>query len=307
MGSTSRVRTAALAAAVAGTLIAGVTSAGIQPALAASSTAKGGTKPSATVTVTLVTGDRVVVGSDGGVRQVVRGKGREGTVFSVRREAGHTYVVPQDALRLIGDGVLDRRLFDVAQLVEYGYDDAHRTALPLIVGYGPAGGGGGAGASALKATGDPLAGVARDDRRPLPAVGGEAFAAPKAGVTALWSAVTAGANSARTAGAAPAAPSPTCGWTARSAPPSTRACRRSAHPPCGRRATPARASRWRSWTRGSTRPTRTSRASRPPRRTSPSPIPWTSSGTARTWPPPSPGRARSRGPLQGRGARSTAP
>lgn len=27
----------------------------------------------------------------------MRGKGREGIGFSVRREAGHTYVVPQDA------------------------------------------------------------------------------------------------------------------------------------------------------------------------------------------------------------------
>ncbi|WP_405496821.1 S8 family peptidase [Streptomyces sp. NBC_00096] len=198
------MRTAALAVAAVGTLIAGATSAGIQPARAASSAAKG-TKPSAASTVTLITGDRVVVGSDGGVRQVVRGKGREGTVFSVRREAGHTYVIPQDALGLIGDGVLDRRLFDVAQLVEYKYDDAHRSALPLIVGYGSAGGGSGAGASLLKSAGDPLAGVARDDRRPLPAVDGEAFAAPKDGVAALWSAVTGAAGNARTAGAAPAA------------------------------------------------------------------------------------------------------
>ncbi|WP_328835462.1 hypothetical protein [Streptomyces europaeiscabiei] len=37
------------------------------------------------------------VGSGGQVVRLVRGKGREGIGFSVRREAGHTYVVPQDA------------------------------------------------------------------------------------------------------------------------------------------------------------------------------------------------------------------
>lgn len=118
----------------------------------------------------------------------------------MRREGEHTYVIPQDALRMVADGVLDRRLFDVARLVKDGYDDAHRTALPLIVGYRRDG----ARSGTPTASGDPLAGVARE-RRPLPAVDGEAFDAPKAEAAALWSAVT-GRTSARTAAAAPAAP-----------------------------------------------------------------------------------------------------
>ncbi|MFD9408718.1 S8 family serine peptidase [Streptomyces sp. NPDC059989] len=202
------MRTAAIAAAVAGTLITGTASVGIQPAQAASSTAQDGSKASvkakpsatATATVTLITGDRVVVGSDGRVVRLMRGKGREGTGFSVRREAEHTYVIPQDALRMVGDGVLDRRLFDVVQLVKDGYDDAHRTTLPLIVGYRRDG----AGAGDFTASGDAFAGVARD-RRPLPAVGGEAFNAPKADATTLWSALT-DRPDARTPGAVPARP-----------------------------------------------------------------------------------------------------
>ncbi|MCM2423834.1 S8 family serine peptidase [Streptomyces sp. RKAG293] len=206
MGSTSRARTAALAAAVAGTLITGTASAGTQPARAAGSTAQDGTTATAkasaagTATVTLITGDRVVVGGNGRVVQLMRGKGRQGTVFSVRREGEHTYVIPQDALHMIGDGVLDRRLFDVAQLVKDEYDDAHRTTLPLIVGYRRDA----AAAGALTAASDAFAGVAHE-RRPLPAVDGEAFNAPKSDATALWSVVSGGTN-ARTAGAAPVAP-----------------------------------------------------------------------------------------------------
>lgn len=211
MAFARKARTAALAAAVAGALITGTVSAGVQPARAAGTTqdgtgdsakgrpkAQGEAKPSATVT--LITGDRVVVKADGSVEQLLRGAGREGTAFSVRREGAHTYVIPQDALRLVGDGVLDRRLFDVAQLVADGYDDAHRSALPLIAGYRRDA----SGAKTFGASGDTLAGVARD-RRPLPAVAGEAFNAPKSEAAALWAAVT-GRTDARMSVGAPVPP-----------------------------------------------------------------------------------------------------
>ncbi|MGP4009274.1 S8 family peptidase [Streptomyces sp. 4N124] len=201
MGSTVRARTAALAALTAGALLTGAVSAGGLPARGVASAAKEGPKPPATVT--LVTGDRVDVGSDGQVVRLARGKGREEIGFSVRREAGHTYVVPQDALRLVADGVLDRQLFDVAQLVRDGYDDAHRTTLPLIVGYRQDR----TGARDFSAGGDPFAGLVVRERRALPAVGGEAFEAPKAGAPALWAAVT-GRSSARTSGGTAAAARP---------------------------------------------------------------------------------------------------
>ncbi|MFJ4776540.1 S8 family serine peptidase [Streptomyces sp. NPDC088762] len=185
---------------MAATVGAGGTAAGVQPARAANPAAQdttktaaaAGAKPGAEATVTLITGDRVVVGRDGGVVRLRHGDGREKTAFSVRREPGHTYVIPQDAQRLVADGVLDRRLFDVARLVEDGYDDAHRSTLPLIVGYGTEAAAPGAFATAP----DALGGVARE-RRPLPAVGGEAFTAPKAATAALWSAITGRADTRR--------------------------------------------------------------------------------------------------------------
>ncbi|HET6861090.1 MAG TPA: S8 family serine peptidase [Streptomyces sp.] len=205
MGSTARARTAALAAVVAGTLVTGAIWADGRPAQAAGSAAHGGakapakTKPPATVT--LITGDRVTVGADGKVVRLVRGKGREGIGFSMRRDADHTYVVPQDALRPVADGVLDRQLFDVAQLVEDGYGDAHRSTLPLIVGYRQDG----AGAAARTAARDPFAGVAVRERRALPAVDGEAFEAPKAGAPALWASLTGRSSAFSAASARPVA------------------------------------------------------------------------------------------------------
>ncbi|MFI9568144.1 hypothetical protein [Streptomyces rishiriensis] len=86
-------------------------------------------------TVTLVTGDRVTLDATGQVTGVRPGKGREGTAFRIARSADRTYVVPRDAERLLANGTADRRLFDVTQLVKWGYDDAARPDLPLIVTY----------------------------------------------------------------------------------------------------------------------------------------------------------------------------
>ena len=217
MGSTAHARTATLAAVLAGALLTGAAPADSHPARAAGSAAHEGTTPPAKArppaTVTLITGDRVAVGSDGQVVRLERGKGREGIGISVRREAGHTYVVPQDALRLVADGVLDRRLFDVAHLVKDGYDDAHRTALPLIVGYRQE-------RAAARSSADsraPFEGVALRERRALPAVGGEAFEVPKSGAPALWAAVT-GRSPARTANSTAGSTTDSAAAGARSAP-----------------------------------------------------------------------------------------
>ncbi|MEU2424147.1 S8 family serine peptidase [Streptomyces sp. NPDC007851] len=84
-------------------------------------------------TVTLVTGDRVMVNATGQVIGVERAKGRENVPIVVRKVAGHTHVVPGDAELLLATGRLDPRLFDVTGLVADHYDDAHRSDLPLIV------------------------------------------------------------------------------------------------------------------------------------------------------------------------------
>ncbi|WP_416975506.1 S8 family serine peptidase [Streptomyces sp. 4F14] len=174
---------------VSGVLVTGTATADGEPAASGARTTAS--------TVTLITGDRVAVGEDGRVASLVRGEGRESVGFSVRRERGHTWVIPQDALRLITDGVLDRRLFDVARLAEDGYGDADRGTLPLIVGYREDS----ARKTARSGARDPFAGVPVEKRRALPAVAGEAFTVPKSGTSALWSAVT-GGTGARTADAA---------------------------------------------------------------------------------------------------------
>ncbi|OLF13159.1 hypothetical protein BLA60_05365 [Actinophytocola xinjiangensis] len=87
--------------------------------------------------VTLLTGDRVLV-QDGQARSVQPGPGRDGMTFSAFTHSGSTYVIPADARHLVRTGQLDRRLFDVSTLIEFGYDDAHRADVPLIVSH-PAG------------------------------------------------------------------------------------------------------------------------------------------------------------------------
>jgi subtilisin family serine protease len=106
-------------------------------------------------TVTLVTGDQVIIHS-GQAGEVRPGPGREGMRFSVRRTGGHTYVIPADVLHDVATGAVDRRIFDLTTLAEFGYD--RRDTVPLIVtGPGPVVPGG----------------------RPLPSIGGYAFDAVK--------------------------------------------------------------------------------------------------------------------------------
>ncbi|SBT47226.1 Serine protease, subtilisin family [Micromonospora auratinigra] len=137
------------------------------------------------VTVTLLTGDRVTVTATG--RAAVRpGPGRSGIGFLTGRDRGHLTVVPRDALPLIHSGRVDRRLFDVTELTSAGYDDAHRDSLPLLVSY-PAG--------VARRSGPPVAGtrVTRD----LPAIRGAAVTARKSDAGTVWAALTADRSGAR--------------------------------------------------------------------------------------------------------------
>ncbi|TDV55434.1 S8 family serine peptidase [Actinophytocola oryzae] len=88
------------------------------------------TKESPDRQITLLTGDRVVV-DNGRARQVIPGRGRDGMAFSVHRTADHLYVIPADALRAVASGQVDRRLFDIRTLTDFGY--AGRDTVPLIV------------------------------------------------------------------------------------------------------------------------------------------------------------------------------
>jgi len=111
-------------------------------------------------TVTLITGDRVTLHAKGNISVPPRGKVR----FLTYTNKEHHYVIPSDALPLLRDGRLDRRLFDVTGLLEAGYD--RRDRLPLIIT--------GASPEGFAAT------------RALPVVGGYAFKADKAQLRDRW-------------------------------------------------------------------------------------------------------------------------
>ncbi|MEU4230089.1 S8 family serine peptidase [Nonomuraea sp. NPDC026600] len=80
--------------------------------------------------VTLLTGDRVTVTANG--YRIEPGPGRKQR-FDVQRRQGHLHVIPEDAKRLLAQGLLDERLFDVTQLLTWRYGDAYKAEIPLIV------------------------------------------------------------------------------------------------------------------------------------------------------------------------------
>ncbi|HUQ55363.1 S8 family serine peptidase [Lentzea sp.] len=82
--------------------------------------------------VTLITGDKVELSGNRVVRYVP-GPGRDKLPVRTFTRDGHQHVVPADAVPLVGNGKLDPRLFDVTSLVEFGYDDARRSTVPVIV------------------------------------------------------------------------------------------------------------------------------------------------------------------------------
>ncbi|MEU1390711.1 MULTISPECIES: S8 family serine peptidase [unclassified Nonomuraea] len=113
-----------LAMLVAGCLIAGGSTSAAQAAEPASPVTE------VSGSVTLLTGDRVTVTANG--HRIEPGPGRKER-FDVQRRQGHLNVIPEDAKRLLAQGLLDERLFDVTQLLAWRYGDAHKAEIPLIV------------------------------------------------------------------------------------------------------------------------------------------------------------------------------
>lgn len=94
--------------------------------------------PGEPVTVTLITGDRVIVAPDGGAT-VEAAPRREHVTFLRQDGGGRLSVLPSDAAPLVVQGRLDPRLFDVSYLLKEGFDDGDRKSLPLLVTGGTAG------------------------------------------------------------------------------------------------------------------------------------------------------------------------
>ncbi|MEV6193262.1 S8 family serine peptidase [Streptomyces sp. NPDC051920] len=90
-------------------------------------------------TVTLVTGDKVTVTDVGGGKRTVSVVRPRGATGAVRTQVanGTVTVVPDEALPYLKAGTLDRRLFDVSELIRQGLTDARTGELPLIVTYDP--------------------------------------------------------------------------------------------------------------------------------------------------------------------------
>ncbi|MEU4215233.1 S8 family serine peptidase [Actinoplanes sp. NPDC026623] len=138
--------------------------------------------------ITLITGDRVIVAADG--RTSVEGApGRAGTRFVGRKTRGHQYVIPVDALPLLRDGRLDQRLFDVTALRDFGYTG--EAELPLLVAY-PRSGSRKGPAGARAATGA-TARVSRD----LSGVSALAVRAQRTARADLWNSLTRGTATTR--------------------------------------------------------------------------------------------------------------
>ncbi|MFV6026523.1 S8 family peptidase [Streptomyces sp. NPDC056264] len=135
-------------------------------------------------TVTLVTGDRVVVTTDPSGRSSAAVLPREdGTLPTVQtyQSGKDLYVYPEGAAQAIAEGRVDERLFNVTGLVRQGYDDAHTDALPLIATYLP-------GVDVADSAPAAPRGAERGLR--LPAVDGVALTADKDTAAAFWQDVT---------------------------------------------------------------------------------------------------------------------
>ncbi|MCE6997107.1 S8 family serine peptidase [Saccharothrix sp. S26] len=107
-------------------LVVALLAAGLSsPAAAQAAPVAGG----AARTITLITGDKVVVDARGAL---VRVEGRPGARFVRYVERDHQFVVPEDALDELAHDRLDKRFFDITALLDFGYDDAATDRIPLL-------------------------------------------------------------------------------------------------------------------------------------------------------------------------------
>ncbi|WP_031007979.1 S8 family peptidase [Streptomyces sp. NRRL F-5727] len=129
----------------------------------------------------LVTGDRVVVDAEGRMVRFEAAPGRERVPVEIRRTGDRTLVVPADARRLIADGRLDQRLFDLSVLTDPRLRASHGSGLKLIVRYE---GGASAARAQVRAAGD------TELRRTFPTLGADALRASPDDLARVWEALT---------------------------------------------------------------------------------------------------------------------
>ncbi|WP_107485747.1 S8 family peptidase [Streptomyces marincola] len=110
---------------------------GASPTHAAAPHAPTGGEGNATAvdSVLLITGDRVPLDAHGEPTGFVPAEGREGMRATVSEEGDSRFVIPSDAMELVEQGVVDRRLFDVTELSRPEYDRLADGGLPVVVRY----------------------------------------------------------------------------------------------------------------------------------------------------------------------------
>ncbi|HZX03692.1 S8 family serine peptidase [Kribbella sp.] len=140
-------------------------------------TAKAPSQQSSTK-VTLVTGDVVTMTTTAGKPSVTvtphAGSTGNFTSYSVGKDV---YVIPPEAGPMIASGKVDQQLFNVSGLIAQGYDDAHTSAIPMIVRY--------AGNTLAKKA----APTSTKLKRNLPSVRGAAVTADKATTATFWNSI----------------------------------------------------------------------------------------------------------------------
>ncbi|MER5396792.1 S8 family serine peptidase [Streptomyces sp. NPDC002599] len=153
---------------------------GKRPIVGSGTAAAGGKQ----VSVTLVTGDKVLVTTDtsghSSAAVLPREDGTQPTVQTYQ-SGKDLYVYPEDASPAIAEGKVDEQLFNVTGLIRQGYDDAHTDALPLIATYQK---------SVNLADSTPAAPRGAERGLILPAVDGVALKADKDTAATFWQDVT---------------------------------------------------------------------------------------------------------------------
>ncbi|MFE9882226.1 S8 family serine peptidase [Streptomyces sp. NPDC005784] len=153
---------------------------GKRPVVGGGTTAAGGKQ----VSVTLVTGDKVLVTTDlSGHSSAAVLPREDGTqpIVQTFQMGKDLYVYPEDASRAIAEGKVDKQLFNVTGLIRQGYDDAHTDTLPLIATYQN---------SVNVASSAPAAPRGAERGLSLPTVDGVALKAGKDTAATFWQDIT---------------------------------------------------------------------------------------------------------------------
>ncbi|WP_251051301.1 S8 family serine peptidase [Streptomyces sp. ISL-86] len=177
-----RRRCQLISAAAAGSLLAAGLAVLPVPAQAAPSKPTVPANPSATHKVTLVTGDVVTVTTMADGKQIADVDRPDSAVGGVKLQEirGDIYVIPDEAAGLLAADKLDRRLFNVTDLIEMGYDDTKSAAVPLIATYAQ---------PKSRAAVEPTAPRGSKLTRELKGIRGAALKAEKRQARTFWTAV----------------------------------------------------------------------------------------------------------------------